>query len=58
MNTTKTNQVLIPIDVANRLLGTIAATAPRGQAHADELLALYHSLASAVAQTRTMQRAS
>lgn len=44
-------QVLIPIDTANQLLTLLQTTAPRGQAHADELLRIYHSLSSAVVQS-------
>jgi hypothetical protein len=52
MQTMNKTQVLIPIDVANDLLRILFATAPRGQAHADELLRIYHSLSQAVAHTQ------
>ena len=48
----KSNQILIPIDVAQSVLKVLHATTPRGNAHAEELLRLYHSLSNAVMQTR------
>lgn len=56
MTTQNKTQILIPIDVANDLLGILATTAPRGQAHAEELLRVYHSLAVAVSQTAQRTR--
>ena len=53
MTKTHKTQVVIPIDTANQLLTLLQTTAPRGQAHADELLRIYHALSSAVVQTTT-----
>ena len=46
------NQIVIPIDIAQSVLKVLHATTPRGNAHAEELLRLYHSLSNAVMQTR------
>jgi len=44
----KSNSIMIPLDIAQSVLGILQTTTPRGNAHAEELLRIYHSLAESV----------
>ena len=44
----KSNSIVIPLDIAHSVLNVLQTTTPRGNAHAEELLRIYHSLAESV----------